>query len=348
MVNRDTNLLNAFETTLAAEMSSVASSCTLTSATGLVQTFYMVIEPEDNAQREYMFVSVLAGVVCTVPERYLAGSASPSGLTHPVGSVVRHIAMSQHFEDLNDRADDLQAQITAGADHGGLSGLADDDHTQYLNVSRHDSDNHSGLAAGDLPTHTHEGGSQAGKLDHGLALNGLTDDDHTQYLDASRHDTDHALVGGVNAQPLAMISVGLDGSSHDIPNLTRTQLLFDTVRWEVDPLGLLVLDANGGVELSETCVVMAFARIQWEFHATGYRRVFLGTINQPGGENEIATHFHDDNSGSDGAFNISGVSNINVDRSVEIDVQQNSGGLLRCELFQCSLTVIVLKRGVAV
>lgn len=132
MVNRDTNLLNAFQTTLSAEMTAVASSCTLTSATGLVQTFYMVIEPDDNAQREYMFVSVLAGTVCTVPERYLAGSAAPSGLIHPVGSVVRHIAMAQHIEDLNDRADDLQAQITALGDHGGLTGLTDDDHTPYI------------------------------------------------------------------------------------------------------------------------------------------------------------------------------------------------------------------------
>jgi hypothetical protein len=31
-------------------------------------------------------------------------------------------------------------------DHGALTGLADDDHTQYLNVARHDADDHSGLA----------------------------------------------------------------------------------------------------------------------------------------------------------------------------------------------------------
>lgn len=345
MVNRDTNLLNAFETTLAAEMSSVASSCTLTSATGLVQTFYLVIEPEDNAQREYMFVSVLAGVVCTVPERYLAGSASPSGLTHPVGSVVRHTAMGQHFEDLNDRADDLQAQITAGADHGGLSGLADDDHTQYLNVSRHDSDNHSGLAAGDLPAHDHESAGEAGKLDHGLALNGLADDDHTQYHTDARHETEHET--GVTSDPLAMMSVGLDIAFQDIPDDTRTPLVFDTVRWEKDPLGLLSL-VSGNIEASEAVVVMAFARTQWEFHATGYRRIFMVTNSQPGGENEIATHFHDENALSDGALSISGVTNLGVDKPVQIDVQQNSGGLLKCELFQCSLTVIVLSRGIAV
>jgi hypothetical protein len=33
-----------------------------------------------------------------------------------------------------------------GHDHGDLTGLANDDHTQYLNVARHDADDHSGLA----------------------------------------------------------------------------------------------------------------------------------------------------------------------------------------------------------
>lgn len=52
-------------------------------------------------------------------------------------------------------------------DHGGLTGLLDDDHTQYR------------LESAD---HTHQStGLQAGQLDHGLALTGLGDDDHTQY-----------------------------------------------------------------------------------------------------------------------------------------------------------------------
>ena len=52
-------------------------------------------------------------------------------------------------------------------DHGALTGLLDDDHTQYR------------LESAD---HSHQStGLQAGQLDHGLALTGLTDDDHTQY-----------------------------------------------------------------------------------------------------------------------------------------------------------------------
>lgn len=58
--------------------------------------------------------------------------------------------------------------VTLVTDHGALTGLLDDDHTQY----RLESENH-----------THQSsGAQAGTLDHGLALTGLTDDDHTQYV----------------------------------------------------------------------------------------------------------------------------------------------------------------------
>ena len=57
---------------------------------------------------------------------------------------------------------------SSGIDHGGLSGLGDDDHTQYR------------LESAD---HTHQStGLQAGQIDHGLAITGLGDDDHTQYL----------------------------------------------------------------------------------------------------------------------------------------------------------------------
>lgn len=50
------------------------------------------------------------------------------------------------------------------SDHGGLTGLGDDDHTQYYNATRHTKAIHDTLG-----------------LDHG-SLSGLSDDDHTQYL----------------------------------------------------------------------------------------------------------------------------------------------------------------------
>ena len=74
-------------------------------------------------------------------------------------------------------------------DHGGLNGLADDDHTQYLNTARHDTTARHGSSV----------------VDHGQ-INGLADDDHTQYLNTTRHDTttrhgtsvvDHGSIGGL-------------------------------------------------------------------------------------------------------------------------------------------------------
>jgi len=96
-------------------------------------------------------------------------------------------------------------------DHGNLHGLADDDHTQYLNISRHDStsrhalgsvvphDSHSNLT--DLGEDTHNqylnttrhastGLHGSTVVDHG-SIAGLSDDDHTQYIK-------HSLATAVN------------------------------------------------------------------------------------------------------------------------------------------------------
>lgn len=68
-------------------------------------------------------------------------------------------------------------------DHGlALTGLTDDDHTQYLKEKA------SGGVAAEVPTHTHADAANAGTVDHGV-LTGLTDDDHTDYLNNTRHDT---------------------------------------------------------------------------------------------------------------------------------------------------------------
>ena len=70
-------------------------------------------------------------------------------------------------------------------DHGALTGLLDDDHTQYR------------LESAD---HSHQStGLQAGQLDHGLAITGLTDDDHTQYALLAGRAGGQILIGGTAA-----------------------------------------------------------------------------------------------------------------------------------------------------
>ena len=106
----------------------------------------------------------------------------------------------------DDTLNTITATVTAsGVDHGGLTGLGDNDHPQYLLLTDIDDvpvdavtnapissnwafdhvaavDPHTGYRL-ESADHSHQStGAQAGQLDHGLALTGLTDDDHTQYL----------------------------------------------------------------------------------------------------------------------------------------------------------------------
>jgi hypothetical protein len=171
---------------------------TVASAAGLDDTygFWLSIEPDDVGQREIMRITAVVGNVLTIGARYLAGSAAGSGLVHPTDSVIRMSSFAQAFEDLHDRIDAI-APIT---DHGALGGKADDDHTQYLNETRHDADDHSSLTPAEIgaapaaegvtngDTHDHAGGD-GGQVDHG-GLGGLGDDDHSQYLNVARHDAD--------------------------------------------------------------------------------------------------------------------------------------------------------------
>lgn len=169
MSNIETFVTNAYQSTITAELSAVGTSFPIADPTGLVVPFYIVIEPDNASQREYALIDQLVGNVATIDSRYLAGSAAASGLVHPPGSVIRMSIMSQHLIDINDRADDLQAQVIALGDHGGLTGLADDDHPQYYNAARHTTSLHNLMG-----------------IDHGM-LGGVGDDDHAQYYNATRH-----------------------------------------------------------------------------------------------------------------------------------------------------------------
>lgn len=129
----------------------------------------------------------------------------------------------------NDVANNFTIEVIAGGvDHGGLAGLSDNDHPQYLLVADIDDTPVNGEVAQPISSnwafdhvaaadphpgyrlesadHTHQSaGAQGGQLDHGLALTGLTDDDHTQYVlnDGTRATTvlaaasaDYVRIGG--------------------------------------------------------------------------------------------------------------------------------------------------------
>ena len=109
-------------------------------------------------------------------------------------------------------------------DHGALTGLGDDDHTQYLNTTRHDT------------TTRHMLGTVVPHDDHGQ-LTGLADDDHTQYTKHPASSTDNAVVrwNGTDGRTLQNSSVAID----DNGKLSGDGLdgwVYDTDAWYVQQI----------------------------------------------------------------------------------------------------------------
>ena len=117
MAAQETNLYNAFETTLTATAGSSDLTFTVNSVTAptsitLAVPFYLVINPDSSTNREVVEItSINTGtktLTCSgIGKRYLAGSAATSGLSHASGSTVRMSPVEQHIEDLNDRVDTI-------------------------------------------------------------------------------------------------------------------------------------------------------------------------------------------------------------------------------------------------
>ena len=116
MAAQETNLFNAFETTLATTMGSSDTTLTVAAVTDSYPTtlsapFYIVINPDSATNREVILVTAVntgtKELTTSVPNRYLPGSAASSGLSHSSGQVVRMAPLQQHIEDINDRVDTI-------------------------------------------------------------------------------------------------------------------------------------------------------------------------------------------------------------------------------------------------
>ena len=117
MTAQETNLLNAFETTLnatagASDLTFTVNTVTDAASNTLTAPCYLVINPDSATNREVILVtSINAGtktLTCdNINKRFLTGSAATSGLSHSSGAVVRVSPVQQHIEDLNDRVDTI-------------------------------------------------------------------------------------------------------------------------------------------------------------------------------------------------------------------------------------------------
>ena len=148
-----------------------------------------------------------------------SGDESVGGIkTFTSFPVTPSIAPTSDYQAANKKyVDDNAGGVT---DHGDLTGLLDDDHTQYLNNTRHDT------------TGRHTLGTVVPHDDHG-SLSGLTDDDHTQYTKHPASSTDNAIArwdgtGGRTLQGSSVIvddngklsGDGLDGWIYDTDTWT--------------------------------------------------------------------------------------------------------------------------------
>jgi len=117
MTAQETNLLNAFETTLtgtigASDLTITVNSVVDSASNTLAAPCYLVLNPDSATNREVVLVSSInvgtkTLTISAIGNRYLTGSAANSGLSHASGSVVRMSPLQQHIEDLNDRVDEL-------------------------------------------------------------------------------------------------------------------------------------------------------------------------------------------------------------------------------------------------
>ena len=126
-------------------------------------------------------------------------TTSGTGFMFPVRKFDDDAGLYKNFKYLEQFLLRISSSIIT--DHGGLTGLADDDHPQY----RLESENHSHGSSG----------LQGGTLDHGTALTGLADDDHPQYQKESEKSqaSGYASLDGTVKVPLVELPTGTTSST---------------------------------------------------------------------------------------------------------------------------------------
>jgi len=219
-------------------------------------------------------------------------------------------------------------------DHGALTGLADDDHTQY----RLESEDHSHASTG----------LQGGTVDHG-ALTGLTDDDHTQYQKESEKGqasgyasldagalvpTDELGTGTADdtvflrgdqtwANPIQNIGARVyHNAAQTLTSGTNTILNFNSELYDVGDLHDTATN-NSRLTAPVAGKYLIFGNIAFAANTTGLRelRLLLNGITPIGLAREVpqsANHF----------MNCSVIYDLAVGDYIQCTVNQTSGGNL--------------------
>ena len=101
MTARETNLVNAFETTLAAQLASGGTSMNLTDDPGVDAPAYFVIDPDNDSNREIVLWSSGTNHAAATVTRDI-DSKHGTDPTHASGTTVRLAVVKQHIEEAHD------------------------------------------------------------------------------------------------------------------------------------------------------------------------------------------------------------------------------------------------------
>ena len=102
MTARETNLVNAFETTLAAQLASGGTSMNLASDPGIDAPAYFVIDPDNNSNREVVLWSTGTAHAAATVTRDIDSKHGGTPPTHASGTTVRLAVVKQHFDEAHD------------------------------------------------------------------------------------------------------------------------------------------------------------------------------------------------------------------------------------------------------
>ena len=106
MTAQESNIVNAFETTLAAQLASGGTSMNLADDPGVDSPSYFVIDPDNDSNREIvLWVSGTDHSAATVTRDL--DSKHGTDPTHASGTKVRLAVVKQHLEDIHDRVNDI-------------------------------------------------------------------------------------------------------------------------------------------------------------------------------------------------------------------------------------------------
>ena len=106
MTAQESNIVNAFETTLAAQLASGGTTMNLADDPGVNSPAYFVIDPDDDSNREVvLWASGTDHSAATVTRDLDAKHGTDP--THASGTKVRLAVVKQHFEDIHDRVNDI-------------------------------------------------------------------------------------------------------------------------------------------------------------------------------------------------------------------------------------------------